>query len=132
MGQKAPIGLNSVPDIASTGAARARVLPPTAAGSRRERNPRSGSGASPDGFPPRNKKQGRGTQSAHGSRHLTVGLRHPAVPRRPFLPHMALPIPLTSFVGREQEKTALVQLLGQPDVRLVSLTGPGGVGKTRL
>ena len=43
-----------------------------------------------------------------------------------------LPAALTSFVGREQEIDDLCALLAQPAVRLVTLTGPGGVGKTRL
>ena len=43
-----------------------------------------------------------------------------------------LPISLTSFVGREREVEGLVALLRQHDVRLITLTGPGGVGKTRL
>jgi predicted ATPase/DNA-binding SARP family transcriptional activator len=38
----------------------------------------------------------------------------------------------TSFVGRDRELAALQVLLGRPDARLVTLTGPGGAGKTRL
>ena len=40
--------------------------------------------------------------------------------------------PLSSFIGREQEIDEITRLLQRPDVRLVTLTGPGGVGKTRL
>ena len=49
-----------------------------------------------------------------------------------------LPIPLTSFIGREREIAELKQLLKgaevglQPQTRLLTLTGPGGCGKTRL
>ena len=43
-----------------------------------------------------------------------------------------LPMQPTPFLGREQELTVLVDLLRREDVRLVTLTGPGGIGKTRL
>jgi predicted ATPase/DNA-binding SARP family transcriptional activator len=45
-------------------------------------------------------------------------------------PRQYLPLYLTSFVGREHEKIELVRLLST--ARLVTLTGPGGCGKTRL
>jgi predicted ATPase/DNA-binding CsgD family transcriptional regulator/Tfp pilus assembly protein PilF len=43
-----------------------------------------------------------------------------------------LPLPPTSFFGREREIAECVEQLRQPDCRLLTLAGPGGVGKTRL
>jgi predicted ATPase/class 3 adenylate cyclase/Tfp pilus assembly protein PilF len=43
-----------------------------------------------------------------------------------------LPVQLTAFVGREHELEEARRRLAQPDVRLLTLTGPGGTGKTRL
>lgn len=43
-----------------------------------------------------------------------------------------LPRQPTAFVGRDAEVAAVKELLLRPDVHLVTLTGPGGIGKTRL
>lgn len=63
-------------------------------------------------------------------------LLHPALPsefpplRSDAVPQGNLPAPVTSFVGRQSEMAEIQRLLGGS--RLVSLTGPGGCGKTRL
>jgi predicted ATPase/DNA-binding CsgD family transcriptional regulator len=67
------------------------------------------------------------SQPQHGP-SVPVPLRPAA--RRSHL--LAIPSPLTSFVGREREIEAVCALLAGAAVRLVTLTGPGGVGKTRL
>jgi predicted ATPase len=46
--------------------------------------------------------------------------------------HNNLPVQRTAFIGREHEAAGLRQLLSRADVQLVTLTGPGGIGKTRL
>jgi predicted ATPase len=51
----------------------------------------------------------------------------PAAPAR-----IELPMPATPLVGRERELEEAQALLGRDDVRLLTLTGPGGIGKTRL
>lgn len=43
-----------------------------------------------------------------------------------------LPVPPAPFIGRERQVAEVCALLGRPSVRLVTLAGPGGIGKTRL
>ena len=45
-------------------------------------------------------------------------------------PALPVPVPVTSFVGRDEDLAAVTGLLGE--ARLLTLHGPGGVGKTRL
>ncbi|BDM73983.1 hypothetical protein HEK616_74700 (plasmid) [Streptomyces nigrescens] len=59
-----------------------------------------------------------------------VGLHHELLSADPSPSPIAPPAPLTAFVGRAGEVAAIAELLGE--ARLVTLTGPGGVGKTRL
>ncbi|MFT4037353.1 MAG: LuxR C-terminal-related transcriptional regulator [Thermomicrobiales bacterium] len=69
----------------------------------------------------------------------TQPLPFPATPHLTLLPFPSaepaaavLPAPLSLFIGRDTERDDLRRLLERDDVRLITLTGPGGVGKTRL
>jgi predicted ATPase/DNA-binding CsgD family transcriptional regulator len=46
--------------------------------------------------------------------------------------NLVLPVPPYPLIGREKELKTVADLLQQPEIRLVTLTGTGGVGKTRL
>lgn len=67
-----------------------------------------------------------------GGAYPGFGAMSPPAPRLPVesQPRAGTPRPLTSFVGRERELTLVRRLLAQ--CRLLTLTGPGGSGKTRL
>ncbi|MGH8631367.1 MAG: ATP-binding protein, partial [Burkholderiales bacterium] len=47
-------------------------------------------------------------------------------------PRDNLPTPPTPLIGRERELAEMARLLGDPQCRLLTLAGPGGIGKTRL
>lgn len=55
-----------------------------------------------------------------------------AVPAPPAPPPTNLPAPPTSLVGRKRELEEAASLIRRPDVRLLTLTGPGGTGKTQI
>ena len=65
--------------------------------------------------------------------HL-LQLVHPALPSDfgPLRTLNALPTNATPLVGRHSEVAAVIELLYREDIRMVTLTGPGGIGKTRL
>ena len=64
---------------------------------------------------------------------VLAGLRHHFPPLKSLERHPTnLPVQPNPLVGREQELAAVKVMLGRNDVRLVTLTGMGGTGKTRL
>jgi predicted ATPase/DNA-binding SARP family transcriptional activator len=74
---------------------------------------------------------------AGAGRFTELGAQAPAAGRRDQataagLAMPDLPRPLTALVGRERELARLRELLDDPACRLVTLVGPGGIGKTRL
>ena len=66
-------------------------------------------------------------------------LTHPSLRLNEFPPLRSLsshpnnlPVQMTPFLGREKELKKIIKLLGEPSCRLITLIGPGGIGKTRL
>jgi predicted ATPase/DNA-binding NarL/FixJ family response regulator len=72
-----------------------------------------------------------GAPSAGSAEHAVEPRRVLHAEVRPLLRH-ALPVRQTSFVGRTLELAELTQLLTAPTCRLLTIIGPGGIGKTRL
>jgi predicted ATPase len=60
------------------------------------------------------------------------GLREDFPPLKSLGAQTSLPVPVTPLIGRDDDLERLRITLARPGVRLVTLTGPGGIGKTRL
>lgn len=78
-------------------------------------------------------------QAKHGGRNRTVvfesdlpGITAPADPATPTSPVSHLPQQSTPFIGRKNELAQLAGFLREKNRRLITLVGPGGIGKTRL
>ncbi|MBV8432636.1 MAG: MFS transporter [Solirubrobacterales bacterium] len=69
------------------------------------------------------------TMPAHGVLPVDVLQAHPETAPAP---RAAIPRPAATILGREQELQDALRLLHRENVRLLTLTGPGGIGKTRL
>ncbi len=67
------------------------------------------------------------TARSHPSRSVGYQTARPAP-----APSFGVPIPSTALIGREREIASVLQLLRRSDVQMLTLSGPPGVGKTRL
>jgi class 3 adenylate cyclase len=63
---------------------------------------------------------------------VAAGLREDFPPLKSLGTQTSLPVPMTPLVGREGDLEQLRAAIARPQVRLITLTGTGGVGKTRL
>lgn len=76
------------------------------------------------------RKLGVNNRSAAARRAKTLGLLDKTNP--PSRKQSFLPVQITTFIGRETEIHAVEELLMESECRLLTMTGPGGIGKTRL
>ncbi|HLO14763.1 MAG TPA: tetratricopeptide repeat protein [Anaerolineales bacterium] len=82
------------------------------------------------GFEPSEQTRALYERLKTGKETFEIGTTAPTTAKREQLPKTNLPVPLTSFIGREREIEEVKHLLS--NTRLLTLTGSGGIGKTRL
>ncbi|RMH23253.1 MAG: hypothetical protein D6698_00055, partial [Gammaproteobacteria bacterium] len=70
--------------------------------------------------------------AGNGNESLTADNNRQGLPDSPTRLLHNLPAAATPFVGREAELDSLSTLVADPQVRIITITGPGGMGKTRL
>ena len=75
---------------------------------------------------------GLNLDDAHRSELLQARSENLAFTIQPPVDSTNLPISLTAFIGRTEEIESILEIITREDVRLLTLTGPGGVGKTRV
>jgi predicted ATPase/DNA-binding SARP family transcriptional activator/NTP pyrophosphatase (non-canonical NTP hydrolase) len=71
-------------------------------------------------------------EAIRGGRMPPAQVRAPMVSAVPTRPHHNLPVQPTAFVGREEALDHVAQRLADPACRLLTVVGPGGMGKSRL
>ncbi|MBC8163896.1 MAG: tetratricopeptide repeat protein [Roseiflexaceae bacterium] len=69
---------------------------------------------------------------AHERVQFLLSARLSIAPSAPFVPGQSIPVPIDRLVGREDDLREIGSYLLRPHLRLLTLIGPGGVGKTRL
>ena len=90
----------------------------------------SPSGSEPQALPLRDLGEHRFKDLAAAERVFQLG--EDSFPPLKSLYRTNLPVPTTAMVGRERELAEIVELLDREDMRVLTLSGPGGTGKTRL
>ena len=103
-----------------------------------------GSRSTPRAMPSSSPSPARATRSRRHARRSAPSIRARSAPERIYqlgerefpplksLYQSTLPVQPTPFVAREKELGEVLALLREPETRLLTLTGPGGSGKTRL
>src|SRR5258708_11358273 len=81
---------------------------------------------------PESSRDGGGASTRHHHLSALPSRSAPGTPGGAQTRKHPLPVPLTPLLGRAYERAQLVALLRRPEVRLLTLTGPGGGGQNRL